>query len=394
MKGFYRVTGFGGFEGLVNEARDTVVAPIYHLGTPHPNGYIIATFDKKKWGVIDTKNNTLYPFTADKLGDWTDSGLLPVRADKQMGVLKFPDAEEVIPFGKYEDIKVYDAQKDIFLVTQNKLKALVNAEEETILPFDYTFISQADHYVHQLHHKDGQKGFWNDKNGFISEYQYDRIHNLKDSLIIVEKDGTWALLDAKNGQEVIPFSDFFIEKKGDYFISHKKYDFQMSSTVKGHLNGLYDRSGQVVLPHDSVDIVVFPDQTFWVQPQAKSSKMECEHRTRHGEVLRRLPKIGVEVISGNSWIFNSKNPEGKYQATFFSYLDPPGKENYFQRIDSPSENLLLVKQGKLYGYADKEGRVIIPPAFEAAEKSSKGLLKVKYKGKWGVLKNPMFDYLK
>ncbi|MEZ4932977.1 MAG: hypothetical protein R2788_12775 [Saprospiraceae bacterium] len=22
---------------------------------PHPNGYIIATFDKKKWGVIDTK---------------------------------------------------------------------------------------------------------------------------------------------------------------------------------------------------------------------------------------------------------------------------------------------------------------------------------------------------
>ncbi|MEZ4932976.1 MAG: hypothetical protein R2788_12770 [Saprospiraceae bacterium] len=54
---------------------------------------------------------------------------------------------------------MYDAQKDIFLVTQNKLKALVNAEEETILPFDYTFISQADHYVHQLHHKDGQKAF-------------------------------------------------------------------------------------------------------------------------------------------------------------------------------------------------------------------------------------------
>ncbi len=387
LPGFKIMSHSSNTYGLLDEKGKTVVPSLYFFGAVHPDGYIVATFDNKTWGVIDTKHNTLYPFTADKLGEWTATRLLPVRSEKRWGVLRFPSGEEVIPFGEYEHIEVYDPDKELFLAKKNNLQGLINVRQEVILPFEFTYISQADHYAHELSLPNKKRGFWNSQNGFRSDCIYDNIQNLKDSLVIVRKDSLWAVLDAKNGREVIPFSTFQPEKKGAYFLMHNMYNHKR----KFLLYGLVTRTGKEVYPLDSVGITVFPDNTFWVQPKHLDSATECEHRTPGGKILRTLPKVGVEV-QDLYWIFNSKNPEGKFQATLFSYLDPPGKERYYQSVGRLQENLRMVKQGIYFGFTDNEGRVVIPPAFDAAEPSTDGYIRVKYKGKWGVLQNPKFDY--
>lgn len=391
----YLLPGFkiigGGLNGLSNKKGEIVVPALYKFASAHKDGYIVASFDSKTWGVIDVKHNTLYPFTASKMGDWTKNRLLPVRSDKQWALLQFPSGEEVIPFGAYEYIEVYDPDKEIFKAKREGKTGLINARQEIILPFDFTYISQSDHYVQELACGNNKRAYWNSRIGYISECMFDKIQNLKDSLIIVKKDTLWAVIDAKNAKEIIPFSPFEIEKKEEYFHSKKKYNFKMQQTAKGKLNGLYDRKGKLVFPHDSVDIHVFPDLTFFIMPDYLKSSTECEHRAADGKILRTLPKEGVEVRD-RYWIFNSKNPEGKYQATNFSYLDKPGHENYYSMVGKLNENLRMVKKGVYFGLTDNEGKVIIQPVFEAAEPSKDGYIRVKYEGKWGVLQNPLFDY--
>jgi hypothetical protein len=381
-------------KGLLNMKGDTVVPPIYRFGPIHQKlGLIVASFDGKTRGIIDTHNQTLYPFTADRMGDWTASGLMPVRFEKQWALLRFPSGEVVFPFGEYEYVETYDPHQELFIVAKNNLRGVVNSKREVILPLEYTYISAYTHTTTELIGADNKKrGFWYRPNGFKMEPAFKSVRNLNDSLVIVSKDSLHAVLDAKTGREIIPFSTYQIDKAGNYFDSHIKFNFEIQHTYGGHLHGLYDRSGQLIFPHDSVDITVFPDNSFFVIPQYVDASKLCEHRSPDGKLLRALTKIGVYLGNHNFWIINSKNPKGEYETTYFPYFDPPGKERYFQGVAELKENLRLVKQDNKWGFTDDEGHTVIQIVLDAAEPSADGYIRAKYQGKWGVLKNPRFDY--
>lgn len=388
LAGHYFI-GSGKNCGFLDAKGDTVVPPLYKFDAIHPAGYIKATLDLKTWGVIDQKHRTLYPFKAEKMGVWTNSGLLPVKADKQWGLLRFPKGEVVIPFGAYDFIEVYDAKKDLFLVTKNKLQGLINAQQKVLLPIEYSYISQSDHVTTDLV-KNGLHGYWHRPSNRLAEPAWRRIHNLNDSLCILSTDTTWGVVDVKTGRMIIPISKFEIGKDGPYFVSNLKYDPTIPTTDGGRLHGLYDRQGRTVFAPDSVDIVVFPDGTYFTYPHYKKrASNKSEHRKPDGTVIRTLPKTG---IFEKYWIRQSTTPEGKYNLSYFSYLDPPGQERYYDSIDKLTEHLRRVKQGDKFGFTDAEGRVVIPVMFNAAEPSQDGYIRVKYEGKWGVLQNPKFDY--
>ncbi|MCC6725368.1 MAG: WG repeat-containing protein [Saprospiraceae bacterium] len=393
LPGLYQVSFSHREIGLVNEKRDTVVPPLYKFGAVHQKGYIAASLDEAKWGVIDTKNKTLYPFQADNMGTWTKSGLLPIRYEKEWGLLRFPSAEVVIPFGKYEYIETYDAENEQFIAKQNGKQGIINAKQEVIMPFEYEYISSSSHVTNSLTVGKGKVGFWYRPNGFVHEPVFERVRNLEDSLVLVDSNSTYALMDAKNGKVIIPFSEFYLERKLDYFIGNNSYSLMRKPRPVAIEQVLYDRNGKLLYGPDTVDISVFPDGTFFVRPIFTDTGNESQHRTADGKVLRRLPKNGVEV-QDRYWIFSSTNQEGKYVPNTFSYLDPPGKENYLNKKQGSklNENLFVFRQGKFYGYTDIEGRVIIPFVFDDAEESTDGYLRVKYQGKWGVLQNPKFDY--
>lgn len=382
--------------GFVNMKGDTVVPLLYRFEAIHPRGYMVATLDEgKTWGVIDKTHKTLYPFTAERIGRWTNSGLLPVRYEKQWTLLRFPKAETVIPFGQYDHIEVYDPAKELMLVAKNGLKGLINAKGKEVLPCAYTYIGPAENLTTEIAAQDNKRGFFYQPTGYIQAPIYKGVKNLNDSLVIVYDDSIrHTLLDAKTGRVIIPLTDFWLDRNGIYFDVHKKYDPSVSETYKGQLHGLYDRKGKLVYAPDSVEIYpVAGGVNFWVCPHFKDSGQNCELKTPDGKVLRSIPKIGANLPNIGFVLQYQRNSNGQQQARQFSYVDTDGKEQSYTTLDNLEENLRRVSIGnKLWGCVDAEGKIVIPLVFEALEPSKDGYIRAKYQGKWGIIQNPRFDY--
>lgn len=380
-----------GLTGFTNAKGDTVIPAIYTFGPIHPKGYAVASLDSKKtWGIIDARHQTLHYFTATGHGSWSKSGLIPLREDKQWGLFLFPGNKAVVPFGVWDHIELYDAERDWFRVTKDKKTGLIDARGTVVFPVEYDYISQADHVTHCLK-KGSQYGYWYRPAKKIVEPKYSYITNFSDSLLIVAQGKEYALIDARSERIIIPFSRFGIEEKGPYFITDFKYDSTKSSTASGRLHGLYDRKGKMLFAPDSVDIHVFPDGSYYISPHFGESMSVSEHRAPNGTILRTRDKIH-DHLRNQYWLSSSKNAEGKFVFSTFSYLDPPGKEQRYASVKDTKEKVWMAQSDKKWGLVTPEGKVLIPPVFEAMEPSQDGYIKVKLDGKWGVLQNPLFDY--
>jgi hypothetical protein len=384
---------------FLNAKKDTIIPPIYVFGQIHPNGYIIASFTEtanKYFGVIDKNHQTLYPFTATKVGKWTQNGMLPLKEENKWGVMKFPEATAVIPFGAYDFVEVWDAQKAIFLAHKAGKKGLINVQNEVILPIEYVSIGDAVNPAQRLIKEEhGAKwALWNRNTNFKTDFIYDVIRNYDDSLcfVSVDREISNAIIDSKTGRMVLSEQkNVKFKKIGNYFLASRKYQNDNRIFDEDSQHGLFDRKGNVILPLDSVEIYSFPDESYLIVPQYFNKKTDAQHFSAAGKLIRSFPKQSVKAEEG-CWISRHlvRNKVGMHVR--FSYLDQPNQENYYENVDKLVENLRRVKLENLFGFTDNEGRIVIPVMFQDAGPSENGLIRVKYKGKWGVLKNPRFDY--
>ncbi|MBC7777408.1 MAG: WG repeat-containing protein [Phycisphaerae bacterium] len=391
IPGYVRVYK-NGLSGFTNMKGDTVVPALYMWGAIHPKGYIVASLDgKKSWGVIDTRHKTLRNFTASGVGTWSKTGYIPIREDKLWGLFKFPEGIEAIPMGTWDQIETYDAEREWFKVTKNKKTGLINAKGAVILPVVYDFV-QSGTYLNAILRQGMKYGYWYYSANKLVEPKYTSLLNYEDSLLIVMQDKETALIDAKTEKILIPFSKFGIEKKGAYFVSDFKYDSTQNTTAAGRLHALYDRKGKMLLAPDSVDLHIFPDGSYFVVTHNKKSIQYEEHRSKTGDVLRKMDRIS-DYVNYDHWFRCSKNQAGKFEFSTFSYLDLPGKEQrYAERKDTKEKVHMVRSLEKKWGLTTLEGAILVPPVFEAMESTKDGYFKVKYEGKWGVLQNPLFDY--
>jgi WG containing repeat len=380
LKGYYMVAQ-GKKCGFLNAEGDTVIPVLYELGAIHPKGYILASLEPNIWGVIDRTHKVLRHFTLERAGRWTDSGLLPVRENKTWGLLRFPGGEVVIPFGEYDHIEVCDPKKDWFVVKKGKKSGIVDAKNQILLPLRYEYVSPNDRQAIWL--IDGNRyGYWHIASNTLQEPMLRAVRNMHDSLFILTNDSLSAVMNVNTGRFVIPFSKAHFEKSGPFFtLSRDEAHYSQS-----RYRGLYNRKGELIYEADSVWIRILANHTFFVEPYQRHLKAS-EHRDSDGKILRVFePSTGYN--SGNCWIRLNKNYE--VQDKYFSCADTPGKENIYDSVSKIAENLYLVQRDNFYGYADNIGRIVFPTVFEKAYPSKDGYLKVKYQGKWGVLKNPAF----
>jgi hypothetical protein len=381
-----------GLQGFVNLKGDTIVPALYTFGPIHPKGYIIASLDgKKNWGVIDTRHKTLRHFTATGHGNWTQTGLIPLKEDKLWALYKFPEGIEVIAKGVWDHIETFSYGREWFKVTKDNKTGLINAKGEVLLPVVYDYI-QPKPFVTAILRQGMQFGYWHYEAKKLVEPKYSSLLNYEDSLLIVTLNKETALIDAKTEKILIPFSKFGLEKKGAYFVSDFKYDSTKSTTADGRLHGLYDRKGKMILAPDSVDLHIFPDDSYFIFPHYKKVMKYAEHRSKTGELLRNMDRVS-DYVNYDHWFRSSKNAEGKYVFSTFSYLDAPGKEQrYAERKDTKEKVHMVRTADKKWGLTTLEGAVLVPPVFEKMEPCNDGYFKVKYEGKWGVIQNPLFDF--
>ena len=81
---------------------------------------------------------------------------------------------------------------------------------------------------------------------------------------------------------------------------------------------------------------------------------------------------------------------GDYKTGKYGFIDTTGKEVVppkYDRADSFSEGLALVKLNYQYGFIDTTGKEVVPPKYDYAENFSDGLALVTLNdnGKWGFI---------
>ena len=106
-----------------------------------------------------------------------------------------------------------------------------------------------------------------------------------------------------------------------------------------------------------------------------------------------MPKKGADLKKIGYFPSLYRYGNGVKTSMKITYKDAQGQEQFYSIISADmQENLRRVQLGKLWGFVDPDGNIVIQPVFEKVEVSKDGYVKVKYQGKWGVLQNPRYDY--
>jgi len=99
------------------------------------------------------------------------------------------------------------------------------------------------------------------------------------------------------------------------------------------------------------------------------------------------------IIKGYKYInINSPTVFTAYQGEKAHFVDVSNRRRYEFELTgwrTPSEGLIIVKNGSLYGFADISGNLIIDFQFSDVRKFSEGLAAVCVDGKWGYIANPL-----
>ena len=104
-----------------------------------------------------------------------------------------------------------------------------------------------------------------------------------------------------------------------------------------------------------------------------------------------LLSVFLSAIGGGGTVWGQKSKNARFvikQGRLYGYINASGRiviKPQFRRALPFSGNLALVKKGKLYGYIDRRGRMVIRPRYGLARGFSSGVAAVRVGRRWGYI---------
>lgn len=360
--------------GFSNMNGETVVPPIYYLGPTNSAGYAFVSHDGKKWGFIDMNNKVLLDFEYEKVRDLPANMQVPLKKDGKMGVLQLPEGKVVLPF-EYEHIEIANRKKArAYVVKKDGLVGLLDADGKYLLPLEFSSIINDFKQNTTVLKKNGLFGTWSPFSDKYTEPVYKGVFPPRpDSICAVQKDSLWALLNSVQARELTSFKYDRINQSGIFYIG----EYKQGGQVMRHL--LYN-DGTEVMPAESASFYGFTDGSCFVKRAEISIHIDAE-----GHLIREYKDKSTNVFD-SQWI-SSKNADGT--PTYIHATCKPGKEIWLESVGKLSDGVRVCKHKGKFGYMNESGEWVLKPVFDNAMDNHNGYLRVKYKGKWGVLKSPV-----
>lgn len=130
--------------GVVNSKGKVIIPTVYKVVYPNvEKGTIMAMDTLGKWGYIDFENKIVIKLVYDELARF-DAAKYFFKRDGQYGIMN--TKEKVLKKFKYKTMR---KEGDFFVVTENRLKGIVDVEGNILLPIKYHYIRDAhDLYQH------------------------------------------------------------------------------------------------------------------------------------------------------------------------------------------------------------------------------------------------------
>jgi WG containing repeat len=358
--------------GFASLKGDTLVPPLYNIGECLDEGYAFLSQDGQKWGFVEIKSNkAILDFKYERPRKLPENKQLPLKADGKMGVVQLPEGKVILPF-EYDNLDIaYRKKARAYVASKNNQWGVIEPNGNYLLPMQYDNINNASANLIILK-KGGLFGTWSPISEKFTETIYKEIGNKNDSICFVKKDSLWALFHSVQTNELTAFKYGKITSNGAYFVG----EYQEGAIKFSHL---LNREGQEVIAPESATIYCFENGTCFVKrPES------AVHIDKNGKILHEFADKTAQATERH-WI-SAKDKSG--QQVFIHSNHLPGKEIWLESLGELNEGLRACKFKGKFGYMNDEGARVVKPVFDNALNGASKHLRVKYNGKWGVLKNP------
>lgn len=373
----------------------------YEAAYPHAKGYAVVQ-KAEKWGAVDADGKTLVPLNYERYRGYQGKQIfyqgkdsLIYEGPNQTATPPFVmDRKTVAPIPpkvlakKFSRAQTFDVAKGWYAVQKDGLEGLVDSLGQEVLPLGYDRIIRKSSNLISLQ-KDRKAGYWIISKNIRVEPKYKSLQHVEDSsmMAIVGNGKEYGLLDLEKDGLLFPFSEYSIEYRKPYFLLKMKYDTtgDTYTNMNGYLHGLLGAKGQMIEKPDSVDILTYFNESYFITPhRQEKSTPYAVLKSAKGKVLRQFKDL--QVITSGAWI---RHYGKDYQVKWVSYRNYRAADAV-EEISNLTEELYMVKREGLWGFASRRGEMVFPIGFTAVKASKNGLIVAKVNDKWGILKNPKY----
>lgn len=371
--------------------------------------YLVENQDHK-WGVLDKKLRTAVPLEYEVDQNVENVWIKRGEETIQLGRLITPD-------GSQAGFKEMDVSTDwqgvtLYKNTKTGKKGIMGKNGTPVTPDIYTF-SDTKKGIAIAYIAQDKWGAIDDKGNIIVPFEFDLLGKINNQFTTIFKKGTQkGILNVSSGKVIVPagvYDDIlYANNVTDYYVIVKNnlrgicdsegkvllppvYDLALKSgdylyVVEQNKSpypkrGLFSLSGEELLKPDSVKLLVFDNNTIYIEQLDGTGK----HMTIKKEVIQTFPPhtakpyfknwIAVETDSGKKF-YHSNSTAGD-----LIWLDDVSEEE--------DDGLHVVRKDGLFGLMYNTGAVLVPTVMDKI-KYMYEYVYVKYKGKWGVLKNTYY----
>lgn len=359
----------------LNEKRWTV--PLVYNELLSLGNSILGAKKDHKWGVIDSNDQLLAPFTWDQMNKvpGIDNYLL-VSSGDMWGIYSIIERKLTVPieysrlykldressflvtkgtksniidisnrpiFKKwYDEVRTSSMNPDLFVVRENGRYGVVDRNEKTIIPMVYLEFSESNYSdgSYLARNKDGKYGFMLIDGRITLPFNYDNVKKGSYNNIISIQNGKCGLVKVNNGlpteiltcefDNITQTSKTFIVEKGGKFGILNQFGKPVTDIEYTSLESLKDRDNDQALYHATKgkDVVLLNEQGRVI---SESGYQE----------ITPLYRIRESYYSASFNYLKVKAKNGKY-----GLIDKLGKmvmDAKFEDIVSENDNLIVVK---------------------------------------------------
>ncbi len=281
----------------------------------------------KKWGLINANGELVLDPVYDAIGDFKQFGYAVMQRNGGVGLLN-KYGEEMVP-PRFDDIKVLDS-------------TLVAAME---------------------------RGEWmviNLKGDIVLEKGYSRVQLWENGHLAYLLKDKWGVVDKHGKTVAFPMYDEIYLEEGKYLL-----------TRRGDQMGLLAENGKEILPNIAKEIKIYSDSLFFYRDGNTWGAVNQNGKTMidpEFDSYRRLSDGFIKLVSNNRFSI--------YSVACSNIITDGDFDEYY----SFSRRYLIVKRKRQLGLIDWCGNRVLKPIYAEIQSYDRGLFRVNYQGKWGVVR--------
>ena len=284
---------------------------------------------------------------------------LPIKAGGKYGLMD--EKGQIILPPTYSMIEPFE--NGIAKVQLGKAFGMIDKTGKIILPLEYEYIGNFENNL-ALIVKDKKVGVTDAKGKVLIAPQYEKL-SIENGIIRTRKDGKWGIIDTQN-KPILPFEFQYIST----------FSENVAIIRKNNLWGFLESKNNVP------KIILEP-----------SIKADFINEVRNGMAKVSSERYTEEDGYGNKNAFYKKNGIIKTNGTWvleqkYSFIE----DNIFDLNTTESKDLVLIEENSKVGYADKTGKIIVEPLYDAIESNFSEIYFAK-KGISEVKNNNLIGYI-